>query len=358
MLIGVVDADLLGRKKHRFPNLVCMKISAYYKSLGHAVELVTDYNHLGRYDKVFISMVFTDTPLPAVILDLFWVEFGGTAFYFDKAPNLPEEVEHCKPDYSLYDDFINQRLEAGAKRSEFKEYLDYSIGFLTRGCFRKCGFCVNQKYNRAFKHSNLMEFYDPDKKKICLLDDNFLACAGWKEMLTELIATGKPFKFKQGLDERLLTDEKCELLFSAKYDGDITFAFDDIADYELIHKKLKMIRNNTDRQCIFYVLCGYKSTDLSDIENTFKRIELLIKYHCLPYIMRYKSDRATPYLTSEFRGIYITLARWCNQPSLFKKKSFYEFCEMRSDTIRYRDEFTAKYPEIAKRYFHIKWEVN
>ena len=33
MNIGIVDADLLTRKKHRFPNLACMKLSSYYKKL-------------------------------------------------------------------------------------------------------------------------------------------------------------------------------------------------------------------------------------------------------------------------------------------------------------------------------------
>lgn len=32
MNIAIIDADLIGRKKHRFPNLACMKISSYYKS--------------------------------------------------------------------------------------------------------------------------------------------------------------------------------------------------------------------------------------------------------------------------------------------------------------------------------------
>ena len=35
--VAVIDADLIGRKKHRFPNLACMKISGYYKELGYAV---------------------------------------------------------------------------------------------------------------------------------------------------------------------------------------------------------------------------------------------------------------------------------------------------------------------------------
>ena len=34
MKVDIIDADLIGRKKHRFPNLACMKLSAYHKSGG------------------------------------------------------------------------------------------------------------------------------------------------------------------------------------------------------------------------------------------------------------------------------------------------------------------------------------
>ena len=34
MNIGIIDADMIGRTKHRFPNLVCMKLSGYYKMGG------------------------------------------------------------------------------------------------------------------------------------------------------------------------------------------------------------------------------------------------------------------------------------------------------------------------------------
>lgn len=39
MKICIIDADLIGRKKHRFPNLVCEKISAYWKEKGAEVTL-------------------------------------------------------------------------------------------------------------------------------------------------------------------------------------------------------------------------------------------------------------------------------------------------------------------------------
>jgi hypothetical protein len=359
--IAIIDADLIGRKRHRFPNLVSMKISGYYKELGHVVILLTEYKELNIYDKVFISKVFTDTPIDENLLHMDNVEYGGTGFYFDKAPNLLYEIEHHMPDYHLYDEWVNEQIKKGINRSEFKEYLDYSIGFITRGCFRKCGFCVNQKYNHVFNHSPLIEFYDPTRKKICLLDDNFFGGRDWKTNLQELQSTGKPFKFKQGMDERILSDEKCEMLFSSKYDGTFTFAFDNIEDTPLIKNKLKLIRKYTTKIPMFYVLCGFDRNNnydkdywKQDIIDTFERIKILMKYKCLPYIMRFNKYEESPY-----RGTYINLARWCNQPSFFKKKTYREYCEMNgenSSTVRYMNEFEKDYPEIAKQYYDLRFE--
>lgn len=361
MRIAVIDADLIGRKRHRFPNLACMKISGYHKERGHEVHLLTDYRHIDEYDRVFVSKVFTDTPVPAWVLNRGNVMYGGTGFFFDQAPDLPYEIEHHMPDYHLYDDFIKKQMLSGVKRSEFKEYLDYSIGYTTRGCFRKCDFCVNRKYDRVFRHSTLSEFYDPSRPKICLLDDNVFGHPHWREILTELSATGKPFKFKQGIDERLLTDEKCEMLCQAKYDGEITFAFDNIADYRMIEKKLQMIRRHTEKRFTFYVLVAFDHHDRwdddfwrQDIIDAFERIKLLMRYGCIPYIMRFER-----YDDSPMRGMYITLARWCNQPSFFKKKSFREYAEMNGENsapMKYIRDFESKYPEIAREYFDMKYE--
>ena len=114
-----------------------MKISGYHKDCGDCVQLKTDYDNLNEFDKVYISKVFTDTPINENILKLPNVEYGGTGFYFDQAPDLPYEIEHYMPDYHLYDDWIEEQLSNGIPKNQFKEYRDYSIGFLTRGCFRK-----------------------------------------------------------------------------------------------------------------------------------------------------------------------------------------------------------------------------
>lgn len=359
--IAVIDADLIGRKKHRFPNLACMKLSGYHKGCGDTVVLKTDYEGLDAFDKVYLSKVFTDTSVPEGILERENLSYGGTGFFYDKAPKLPDEVEHQMPDYHLYDAWVQEKLDAGAKRSEYRFYLDYSIGFLTRGCFRKCQFCVNRNYDRVCAHSPLEEFLDTGRKKICLLDDNFLGHPRWKEMLDGLKRTGKLFQFRQGLDERLLNDEKCRELFSSRYDDVYTFAFDDLNDAEMIEKKLILVRKHTDARLRFFCFCGFdrdgiwdKAFWAEDIFGLLKRIEILMNYKCLPYVMRFERYRESP-----FRGVYISIARWANQPGLFKKKSLREFAELNgrdSACYRYLDDFERQFPQAA--YFYgLKFEM-
>ena len=67
-----------------------------------------------------------------------------------------------------------------------------------------------------------------------------MASPHFNAILDELIATNKPFQFRQGLDMRLMTHAKAEKLASVKYYGDYIFAFDHIEDRELISSKLKI----------------------------------------------------------------------------------------------------------------------
>lgn len=380
MNIAIIDADLIGRPKHRFPNLACMKLSAYHKSQGHNVSLVTNYDNIADYDKIFISKVFTDTHVDEEILNLNNVEYGGTGFFYDKAPKLPDEIEHIKPDYHLYDEWVAEKLNQGGKRKDFTYYLDYSIGFLTRGCFRQCEFCVNKNYKKCERHSSVYEFMDADRPKLCFLDDNFFACPQWKELIAEVKTTGKRFQFKQGLDERLLTDEKIHELMSWPYDGDYIFAFDNIEDKDVIVSKLRRIRElypATKKHFKFYVLCGYDRNEKwdenfwrQDIIDTFERIKILASYAAIPYIMRFEKC-----YTSKYAGVYSTVAAWCNQPSIFHKFTYRDYCRCKGmgdknyakykrdfegymrdvgkkgSAWRYMESLEEAFPDIAKQYF-------
>ena len=117
MNIGIIDADLIGAKKHRFPNLASMKISSYNKNLGNNVKLITTWDEeFNQYDDIYLSKVFTATEVPQNVIDLPNIHCGGTGFFYDKAPPLKDEIEHCMPDYHLYDDWISTLVERERER--------------------------------------------------------------------------------------------------------------------------------------------------------------------------------------------------------------------------------------------------
>lgn len=358
--IGILDADLVDHGT-RHPNLALLKIASFCKAHGHHVDLLLDYLHLEQYDAVFLSCVFSFTTIERGVLDLSNVYCGGTGVFPDGGEDLPYDVEHAHPDYTLYEPYVERELARGRRRSALADYLDYSIGFTTRGCFRKCSFCVNKKYARVFAHAPVEEFLDSERPYIYLWDDNFLGFSGWREILGQLNATGKPFQFRQGLDIRLMTDEKALVLSRSRYHGDFIFAFDHIEDREIIEKKLRVWRTWTDRGTRLYVLSAYDSQDEHDIESIFMRISILMKYDCLPYIMRYES-----YKQSKWRSLYVNIARWCNQPQFFKKKSFREFCEANQAYHKTKNTmcsayqamtvFEREFPRIAERFFDLRFE--
>lgn len=377
MNIGIIDAEIIGKNKHRFPNLVCMKISSYYKSKGHNVVLLTSYEDIAKYDKVFLSKVFIKTTIPGepkdqsnktetTIIEYYKdnsflktpnLIYGGTGFYYDKAPHLPEEIEHFKPDYHLYDDWVNECIKNGAKEKEFVYYRDYSIGFLTRGCFRHCEFCVNKNFSKCSIHSPIEEFLDSSRKKLCFLDDNFYACSDYKQIIQTVKNTGLKFQFKQGLDERLLNPEKVKEMSTWKYDGDMIFAFDNIADKDIIIRNLDMLYSvcpNWKKQLKFYCFCGFDRNGvydynfwIKDIKELFERFFILAKYKAIPYVMRHENYKQSP-----FSHIYDVIASWVNQPSMYKTFCFEDFCKCRGMKAegykKYKRDFKGYLTEYKK----------
>ena len=109
-----------------------------------------------------------------------------------------------------------------------------------------------------------------------------------------------------------------------------------------------------------YVLCGFDRKGLwkeefwvQDIRDTLERVRILMCYGCLAYIMRYEKCWQSPY-----RGMYITISRWCNQPAQYTKKSLREFCISQGEqsaSYRYLAEFEKFHPELEE-YFDMKYE--
>lgn len=379
LLIGLADADLLdGGTRH--PNLALLKLAGFLYDNSIPFRLIEDpkINTLG-FDRIYVSKVFTFTRSPQFVEDARGtieaqkIHLGGTGFYatiaddksftsvrkadmesFENDPFLcmfPNkrggrtmgiDMAHQMPYYHLYDHFVEEAIKNGRKRSYFKDYLDYSIGFLTRGCFRKCPFCVNRLESRVQKHSELEWFLDNERDEngkllrpyIYLWDDNFLASSPsvWRPLLKQLMETKRPFQFRQGLDERIIGEspfgeEIAETLSKCKYHGDYIFAFDNWSDRIKIEKALRIWKRYNPKETKFYLFCGFKLTPendkklYQDVWEIFARIHVLMQYDCLGYIMRHED-----YHNHELSNIYVQIARWCNQPAFYKKMSFWEFC--------------------------------
>jgi len=123
--------------------------------------------------------------------------------------------------------------------------------------------------------------------------------------------------------------------FTANYDGDIIFAFDDYKDAPIIEEKLNLIRQLTNKNVKFYVLCGYDRRDKfddkffrQDLKETALRLRLLKKYNCKGYVMRFEKC-----YSSTYQKIYSNLSSWVNQPQFFAKMPFTDFVSARYKNI-------------------------
>jgi len=298
MRVLLIDADSV------IPNIPLMKLGGWHKNKGDQVILhrcnlpyypnrkKQVYHVPEGFDVKYCSVVFEGN------LSLIKGEnviFGGTGV--DLTTKLPEDVERCEPDYSLYPD--NKT----------------SYGFITRGCIRKCSFCkVPEKEGYIHKVNDIDNIVR--HKEVKFLDNNILAYPEHEKILQELVDKKIKCQFNQGLDIRLLNESNSKLLSELNYLHEYIFAFDAIAYRKIIEEKLLLLKWAKDWQLKFFVYVHPKMP----IAETVQRIIFLKDRKCLPYVMRDISCWES--LNNEF---YIDICAYTNQVHLFKKMSFPEF---------------------------------
>lgn len=277
MKIGLIDID-----SHNFPNLVLMKISAWHKKQGDYVDFFVP---LKQYDRVYVSKIFTFSADYRYAINAKEIISGGTGY--DLKNKLPIEMENIYPDYDLYN---------------VKE----AYGFLTRGCPRGCPFCIvkEKEGSKSIKVNDLSAFWN-NQNTVKLLDPNIWACPDWEELFIQLKNSKSNIDFTQGLDVRLIDDNRIQRLNELKIKR-IHFAWDnyEFGTYDKLKYFIKNTRVKQDKLTV-YVLTNFNTTKEQDLERIYKLRELGYK----PYVMIFAKDKAP----KEKRK----LQRWCNNKFIF-----------------------------------------
>lgn len=288
--IGLIDVD-----GHNFPNLALMKISAYHKRNGDSVE----WAGIGSYDRTYMSKVFTFSQDYSLGLGNYGdIVKGGTGYGLYN--NLPDEIDRCCPDYSIYPKFTA------------------AYGFLTRGCPNKCSWCVvPQKEGNISSYSDIEDFLDGRKEAI-LMDNNVLAHQHGLSQIEKIIKMGIRIDFNQGLDARIIAKDKsiAELLGRVKWIRYLRLACDTKHQIPFIDKAINYLNDSGIKSYKIFVYVLIK-----EIDDALGRIEFLRTKGVVPFAQPYRdfANKIEPSLEQK------RLARYVNHKAIFNSIAFKDY---------------------------------
>jgi len=295
MRIGLIDVD------SKSPNLALMKISAYHKKKGDLVEWF--HPAFGKYDLVYASKVFTFTPdydyYPKGVIK------GGTG-YRDYVSMIPDDL--ICPDYDLYD-------------------LNYSMGFLTRGCPNKCDWCVVPEKEGGIRPAQDIRRF-ARHRDVVLLDNNVLSSDFGIKQIEKIIKLKFKIDFNQGLDARLIDKPMARLLAKVRWLKPIRLASDNQLQKISVERAVNNLRKAgaTPKNYFCYML-------VKDVNEAYDRSEHLRLLGCdafaQPYI-DFREDSKPP--TRDQKDF----ARWVDCKWLWKKQSWQDYKKILIEKRRFK----------------------
>jgi hypothetical protein len=312
--------------KNKYPPLGLMKLSTFHKRKGHNVVFYKGCSAELRkqlWDRIYISTLFTfywDITLKTI--KYYYNSVGNPSHIFVggvMATLMKEEIQN-EISVTIVDGLLNQKGKLGYKDDDkidnilpdysiidqkSNELLDYSyptndsyIAYATRGCIRKCPFCAVPIIEPAFTNSlsiakqvNAIKDNFGEKRHLLLLDNNILASEDFPKIIDEIKSLGfkkgskylpktstrkvyieRHVDFNQGIDARLLTKEKMELLSEIAVDP-LRIAFDNIKYKNIYIEKTRLAAEYGIKTLSNYILFNFKDTP----EDFYERLKINIE---------------------------------------------------------------------------------
>lgn len=312
--------------RNKYPPLGLMKISTYHRSLGDSITFTKGKHPALKdmmWDRIYISSLFTfnfNTTIDTIkyystsvekLEDLYCGGVMATLLkdqilekhkinvisgLLDKPGMLDDNdiiIDTLTPDYSIIDE----------NKNEFLNYTyplkDSYIAYSTRGCIRNCDFCAVSTIEPCFvgyvdikNQINEIKKHYGEKKNLVLLDNNVLASKNFDQIIDDIkeigfahnakftykknnrnISAQRYVDFNQGIDARLLTEEKCKKLSEIAIKP-LRIAFDhaDEDSINLYKEKVRLSAKYGIKYLSNYILFNYDDSP----EDLYKRLEINI----------------------------------------------------------------------------------
>jgi hypothetical protein len=279
----------------KLPNLALMRLSAFHKAQGDVVHFSRSAQRglfEPPYDVVYGSAIFDFTAkkvarfqreFPGAIIGGTWNHKPGEEW---QGPDVEDVAGHFRClDYEHWPEFTA------------------SLGFSSRGCRFKCGFCgVPKKEGKPRPVATIADLWRGGEwpKHLHLLDNDFFGQpkAAWKARLAEIRDGDFRVCFNQGINVRVITDEIAEEIASVKYRDDafarrrLYTAWDSLGDERLFFSGVeKLERAGIPPQFLMvFMLVGFDPAETW--RDIFYRFSRMVALGIKPYPMIFEDKAA------------------------------------------------------------------
>ncbi len=310
----------------KYPNLALMKISAWLKMHGHDVyfeKSVQKGLFEPQYDGVFGSAIFT-TSIEKVAI--FYCNFPdavvGGSVWDTVEQDGPQRivVQRLRDQYGKNVLRLTTSVEKFFDMDSFGFYdysiypkIDYSLGFMSRGCTQSCSHCgVPRKEGRVKSAALIADLIQQNpantRGKFLAHDNDALNAPNWGENFSFIIKNGVRICYSQGINARLVDARVAKDVAATKYRDDtftrprLHMAFDDIRDHDAFFSGLRHMLSAgiKPEHIMVYMLCNYdeskpnKEEASEDIPyHVWYRFNEMVKIGVLPFPMLYHKWNAS-----------------------------------------------------------------